>query len=167
MSTVSDIVAVLAELELLTRRDPDALERREEILATKVALVERIRAGEEDPPAVSIPSRDDGATLPCPVCGSAFVATGRRRYCSDTCRRAAWARSHQPPPAPVVVSAPVGSRRAHTVYECDGCGQRALGEQRCEDCGTFMRRLGYGGRCPRCDEAVAANELIEVVEGRR
>jgi len=47
MSTVSDIVAVLAELELLTRRDPDALERREEILATKVALVERIRAGEE------------------------------------------------------------------------------------------------------------------------
>jgi hypothetical protein len=82
MSTVSDIVAVLAELELLTRRDPDALERREEILATKVALVERIRAGEEDPPAVSIPSRDDGATLPCPVCGSAFVTTGRRRYCS-------------------------------------------------------------------------------------
>ncbi len=44
MSTIEDIVAVLAELELLRHRDPAALARREEILATKAALVERIRA---------------------------------------------------------------------------------------------------------------------------
>lgn len=44
MSTIDDIVAVLAELELLRHRDPAALERRQEILATKAALVERIRA---------------------------------------------------------------------------------------------------------------------------
>ncbi len=44
MSTVEDIVALLGELELLRHRDPAALARREEILATKTALVQRIRA---------------------------------------------------------------------------------------------------------------------------
>lgn len=44
MSTIEDIVAVLAELELLRHRDPAALARRKQILATKAALVERILA---------------------------------------------------------------------------------------------------------------------------
>lgn len=44
MSIVAEIVAVLVELDSLRRRDPDALARREEILATKEELVERIRA---------------------------------------------------------------------------------------------------------------------------
>ncbi|MGH9164788.1 MAG: hypothetical protein ACRDZW_04645 [Acidimicrobiales bacterium] len=167
MNTVEEIVAVLGELSLL-RQDPDALARREEILlATKAALVERIRA-EDAPVAVVVPSGDDDATM-CPVCRCTFAATGKRRYCSDRCRRAAWVRRHHSPPAVAVVPAPVGSRRPHTVYECDACGLRALGEQRCEDCGTFMRRVGLGGPCPSCDDPVAAAELIDVVEvtGRR
>ena len=49
MSAVDEIVAVLGDLSLLLRRDPDALARREQILATKAALVERIRAEEEGP----------------------------------------------------------------------------------------------------------------------
>lgn len=177
MSTVTEIVAVLADLNLLTQLDPDALARRQEILATKRELVERIRA-EEDPVIVNpdeetagaqrarpdAPSRDDDATLPCPVCGTAFTVTGRRRYCSDRCRRAAWARRNQPPPTPVVLPPPAGSRRPHTVYECDACGLRALGDQRCEECGTFMRRVGLGGPCPSCDDPVAASELTDVVE---
>ncbi len=165
MSTVSEIVAILEELNLLTQRDPDALARREEILATKRKLVERLRA-EDDPGTTHAPSRDDDATIPCPVCGCAFVVTGRRRYCSDGCRRSAWARRRQPSPAPVVV-VPAGSRRSQTVYECPDREARYLGEQRCEDCGVFMRRVGLGGCCPSCDEPVAAGELIEVVEGRR
>jgi hypothetical protein len=44
VSTASEIVAVLVELDRLRRRDPDALLRREEILATKAELVARIRA---------------------------------------------------------------------------------------------------------------------------
>jgi hypothetical protein len=44
MSTAAKIVAVLVELEGLRRRDPAALARREEILATKADLIERIRA---------------------------------------------------------------------------------------------------------------------------
>lgn len=165
MSTVDEIAAAVAELRLLSQRDPDAVARREEILATKTELVERIRAQEENPAAATpSPSRDDDATMDCPVCGSGFVVTGRRRYCSDSCRRAAWARRHHTPPAAVVVPAPAGSRRPHTVYQCDTCGLRALGEQRCEECGTFMRRVGLGGSCPSCDDPVAASELIDVVE---
>lgn len=164
MSIVTEIAAVAADLLLLTQRDPDALARRPQILATKMSLLERIRAENHDGlGTVTIPSRDDDATIPCPVCGTAFTVTGRRRYCSDSCRRAAWARRHRPPP-PVVVPPPAGSRRPHTVYECDTCGQRALGDQRCEDCGTFMRRVGLGGPCPACDEPVAAKELTEITE---
>lgn len=48
---------------------------------------------------------------------------------------------------------------APTVYECDACGSRALGEQRCE-CGTFARRVGIGGCCPECDAPVAVEELV-------
>lgn len=51
MNTVTEIVAVLGELNLLIQRDPAALARREEILATKAELVARIRA--EQGPAQS------------------------------------------------------------------------------------------------------------------
>lgn len=112
----------------------------------------------------NIPWRDDGATMICPVDGTAFAAIGRRRYCSDRCRRAAWARRRQPSPTPVVVAPPSGPRRPITVYECDACGTRALGQQRCDECGTFMRRVGLGGLCPCCDEPVAAAELIDVLD---
>jgi hypothetical protein len=44
VSFAGEIVAVLVELDSLRRREPDALARREEILATKAELVERIRA---------------------------------------------------------------------------------------------------------------------------
>ena len=48
-----------------------------------------------------------------------------------------------------------------TVYACDGCGERALGEQYCADCQTFIRSLGRGGLCPTCDSAVAIKDLLE------
>lgn len=51
MSFAGEIVAVLVELDSLRRRDPNALARREEILATKDELVERIRADRGPNPA--------------------------------------------------------------------------------------------------------------------
>ena len=43
----------------------------------------------------------------------------------------------------------------------------SLGQQRCEDCGVFMRHIGFGGLCPCCDEPLAAIELVpEVSECR-
>src|SRR5580658_7636104 len=100
-------------------------------------------------------------TMACPVCGSPFEPRGRRRHCSDACRAAAWRRRHAPeaplpPPLP-----PKGRRRAMTVYTCDGCDARALGEQRCDECNTWMRAVGVGGLCPCCDAPVAVTELTE------
>ena len=61
-------------------------------------------------------------------------------------------------PLPVIPSAT--PRMPLTVYECDACGARAVGEQRCAECATFMRRVGLGGTCPHCDEPVAVSELV-------
>jgi hypothetical protein len=107
------------------------------------------------------PSRNDSVTLqPCPVCHRGFLPSGRRRHCSDACRQAAWRRRHLASP-PEVPLPPKGARRAVSVYECDECGARAIGEQYCAECRTFMKALGRGGACPHCDEPVAVVDLLE------
>jgi len=105
------------------------------------------------------PSRHDGVTMACPVCGRAFTPGGRRRYCTDACRAAAFRRRRGGHP-PAIVVPTAASRVPVTVYECDGCGERAVGVQRCDGCSAFMRRVGIGGACPCCDAAVTVAELI-------
>ena len=105
-----------------------------------------------------LPSRHDGVTMTCPVCEQALSPRGRQRFCADACRAAAYRRRREQQPASLVVPR-AQPRRPITVYECDICGHRALGEQRCE-CGTFMRKVGIGGSCPCCDEPVAVTELV-------
>ena len=107
------------------------------------------------------PSRNDDLVLSerriaCPICGHGFHPSGRRRFCSDACRQAAW-RARQPV-APVAPSPPRSPRPA-TVYECPSCEARYLGHQRCPDCQLFCRRIGPGGACPHCDEPVALVDL--------
>lgn len=112
-----------------------------------------------------MPSRNDTRNdthRRCGACGQTFTPTGRRAWCSDACRQAAWRRRHQPDHPPVELP-PTRRRRDTTVYECGDCGLRLLGTQRCDDCGTFMRRLGTGGLCPRCDEPIATNELTNTI----
>jgi len=104
------------------------------------------------------PSRNDGVTISCPCCGRNFTPIGRRRFCSDACRQAAWRRRHQPP-TPAQPPPPARPRRAGTVYACPTCDARYLGEQRCPDCNIFCHRVGFGGYCPSCDEPVAHHEL--------
>lgn len=53
---------------------------------------------------------------------------------------------------------------AQTVYECGECGERYLGERRCPDCGSFLRRLGLGGRCAECDQVLLVAELLAEAE---
>ncbi len=110
-----------------------------------------------DPPAS--PSCHDGVTMTCPVCQHPFQPTGRQKYCTEACKASAYRRRRDAKPAPLVVpkSQP---RRPITVYECDTCEARALGEQRCETCNTWMRRVGLGGECPACSEPVAVAELL-------
>jgi hypothetical protein len=105
------------------------------------------------PRRVTIP-----VTMACALCGDAFVPAGRRRFCDDACRAAAYRRRHAA--RPIVVVPPAARRVPMTVYECDGCGVRAVGAQRCTECHTFMRRVGIGGACPHCDEAITVVELI-------
>jgi hypothetical protein len=110
------------------------------------------------PPA---PPRDDTETITCPVCQRTFTPAGRQRYCGGACRKTAFRRRHQDRPAITIPAA--RPRREYTIYECPGCGQQLLGEQRCPDCGTFGRRIGPGGPCPHCDEPVAITDLIQEV----
>ena len=112
-------------------------------------------------PDAEHPSRNDGVTLrPCPVCRKGFLPAGRRRHCSDACRQAAWRRRHLAA-GPEVPVPPKGLKRAVSIYECDGCGARAIGDQYCPDCRNFMRSLGRGAPCPHCEEPVAVSDLIE------
>src|SRR5262249_37018405 len=106
------------------------------------------------------PPRDDPATMPCPVCRTQFTPTGRQRYCGAPCRKTAFRRRHQDPPTTVVVPA-ARPRRQITIYECPSCGERLLGAQRCQACGTFTHRAGIGGPCPHCDEPVVLAELLD------
>ena len=43
-----------------------------------------------------MPPRNDSRndTAACPACGQPFTRAGRRRWCSDACRQAAWRRRH-------------------------------------------------------------------------
>ncbi len=109
--------------------------------------------------APTTPLRHDAVTIPCPICVTPFLPAGKRRYCSDACRAAAYRRRRHATPAPVTLP-PARPRKPVTVYECDACGTRVIGEQRCDQCGTFMRRVGLGGNCPHRDEPVAINDLL-------
>jgi hypothetical protein len=93
-------------------------------------------------------------------CGTTFTRTGRRIWCSDTCKQAAWRRRHAAPAAPPRLP-PARHRREITIYQCDQCGERQpAGEQWCPDCSQPCRRAGYGGPCPSCGDPVTITDLI-------
>jgi len=98
-------------------------------------------------------------TIDCPVCQHPFGPVGRQRYCCDACRAAAYRRRNDAGAVPNVVPPAARPQRPITVYECDGCSARAVGEQRYGDCGPIMGRVGIGGCCPSCDQPVAVAEL--------
>jgi len=116
-------------------------------------------------PSTTIPSRNDGVTIRCPVCERPFRPVGRQRLCSAACRQALYRRRRAPTVEPLEVPPP-RSRRNGTIYQCPACEARYLGTQRCAECGVFCRRLGPGGACPECGELVAVAELMDGQDGR-
>jgi hypothetical protein len=108
----------------------------------------------------SAPSRDDTGTMTCPVCQRHFIPAGRQTYCDTSCRKTAFRRRHQQPLAGIAIPA-ARPRRDFTIYECPNCDERFHGEQRCQSCGVFARRVGIGGPCPHCDQPVAVNDLLD------
>ncbi len=113
-------------------------------------------------PSASNPSRNDSVTILCPVCRRRrFVPSGRRRVCSPACRQTAYRRRRvATATAAVVVVPPQRSRRDGTIYQCPACETRYLGNQRCDECGVFCRRVGPGGLCPECGEPVSVADLL-------
>ena len=105
-------------------------------------------------PAVRYDSRYDTGVV-CEQCGNRYNPSGRRRYCTDACRQAAYRDRHLTPGPPP----PNTQTRAPIVYECSTCEQRYLDTRRCPDCNLFCRRVGPGGPCPHCDEPVAHTDL--------
>lgn len=110
-------------------------------------------------PTPEPPSCHDDVTTTCPACQRPFHPVGRQRYCCDACRAAAY-RRRRDAARPAITVPNARPRRPITVYQCD-CGYRALGEQRCPDCATFMRKIGLGGECPHCSEPVAVTDLLD------
>lgn len=112
----------------------------------------------------TLPPRDDPGTTTlakasgrCPVCMSGFTPVGRQAYCTTACRKTAFRRRHHTATTPVV---PAGThRRDVSAYQCDTCGERQLGQQRCPDCNTFGAALGLAGTCPHCDGIIGAADL--------
>jgi hypothetical protein len=106
-----------------------------------------------DPPPV--PERECAA-----ACGRRFVPhSTRQAYCSDACRQRGFRRRQRPLDELLLG---LSARVPHTsiVYQCPECETRLLGQQRCEDCGVFARRLGPGAPCPQCDEPLALADLL-------
>ena len=92
-----------------------------------------------------------------PACGQQFTPAGRQRWCPERCRAAGCRRRKQAASPDIVLPEP-RPRRPRTVYACDACGNRSLGVQYCQDCQTFMRRVGLGAPCPCC----LLTELLDV-----
>jgi hypothetical protein len=103
------------------------------------------------------PLRNDSGgaiTRTCASCGISFTPHGRRRFCDDACRQAAWRQRHS---ASVLPPLPRRVPRASVIYECPECEARFVRVQRCDQCQRFCRRVGP---CPHCDEPVALADLL-------
>lgn len=99
----------------------------------------------------------------CRACGRSVPLQGRKAYCDDACRQRGF-RLRQRPPDEIQLGIATRLPKSAIVYQCPECDARYLGEQRCSDCDVFMKRLGPGGACPHCDEAVAVADLIADVQ---
>jgi hypothetical protein len=97
----------------------------------------------------------------CAVCERTF-AHGRRTYCSDACRQRGF-RRRQRPADELRLDLPHRLPTSAIVYQCPECEARFLGQQRCDECGVFCRRLGPGGPCPHCEDPVAIVDLLSDV----
>ena len=108
-------------------------------------------------------SAPDGRFQPssrtCQFCGNECQGGSRpRSYCDAACRQAAFRARRQ---QPVIPAPPRRAQRLDVLYECAGCGERLLNEQRCETCCRFAKRLGVAVTCRSCEEPILLSDLLE------
>ena len=99
----------------------------------------------------------------CLMCGEPCPST-RARYCTRACQQRSYRLRHQTSTTDLASVRKTLQRRkalvAHTIYECGACGDRFLGERRCDNCNLFARAVGMGGSCPECDSPILLDELL-------
>ncbi len=102
------------------------------------------------------PPREGSVTATgCQVCATPLAGRADQRFCSPTCRQTAHRRRGGTPTALTPVLPAGASRRDRTIYECDDCGERLIGQQWCHDCQRSCRRLDFGG-----GDAVTIADLV-------
>ncbi len=106
-------------------------------------------------------SRD--GTGGCVMCGG-NLPSRRAHYCKRACQQRSYRLRHTTPTVDLTSVRKTLQRYkalvAHTIYECGGCGERFIGERRCENCNLFCGALGVGGSCPECDTPVLLDDLL-------
>ncbi len=112
-------------------------------------------------------SRDGSCSGNCWLCGRP-LPSARARYCTRACQQHSYRLRHTTTTTTAAVD--LTSERkalqrrkalvAHTIYECSGCGERFVGERRCETCNVFCRALGLGGSCAECDAPILLDDLL-------
>lgn len=98
----------------------------------------------------------------CLLCGGPLTST-RARYCTRACQQHSYRLRHTTTVDLTGVRKALQRYKAlvaHTIYECGGCGERFVGERRCEHCNLFCRALGLGGSCAECDAPVLLDDLL-------
>ena len=99
----------------------------------------------------------------CVLCAK-DVPSKRAMYCTRACQQRSYRLRHHRPTLEVTSVRQALQRRtalvAHTIYECGGCGERFVGERRCDTCNWFCRAVGIGGSCPECDTIVLLGDLL-------
>jgi len=99
----------------------------------------------------------------CLLCGEDVPST-RAKYCTRACQQRSYRLRHQLPMVEVTGVRKALQRRkalvAHTIYECGQCGERFVGERRCQSCNVFCRALGLGGVCQECDTPILLDDLL-------
>jgi hypothetical protein len=109
------------------------------------------------------PSHTAISSSACTICGTA-LRSPQQRYCTRACQQRAYRLRHQPSCLDLtLVGAELKRRRQllqHTVYECPTCEARSVGHQRCAECNTFGRRIGFGANCPDCDAVLVLTDLL-------
>ncbi len=115
------------------------------------------------------PSRDGSTPSPAPTCALCPrpLLSSRARYCSPAHRQQAFRLRHVQldcvdEPQLRAELRRRGALVAHTVYECSVCGERQVGDRRCEQDNVFCRALGLGGHCTECEEPILLAELLEL-----
>jgi hypothetical protein len=106
------------------------------------------------------PSHGSVTATSCQLCATPLAGRADQQFCSPSCRQKAHRRRTRTPPTRTPVLPAGTSRRDITIYECDDCGERLIGQQWCPDCQRPCRRLDFGGPCPSCGDAITIADLV-------